>query len=81
MIDPIIAANIAAINTAPAAISLITFIFGFCSRLYKSHTFSIAELIASREITSAEISKIINHSFTEIQKKIPAKQTTQKTIR
>lgn len=58
----------AAIKTAPAAISLINLILESFSVAYKSHTFSIAEFSASKESTSAEIDRIISHSETDMEK-------------
>lgn len=56
-------AKMEAINTDPAAMSLMILILEFCSVEYKSHSFSIEEFKASNERTNAEIESTAIHSY------------------
>ena len=68
MTTAIATAKMEAINTDPAAMSLMILILGFCSVEYKSHNFSMDEFKASNESTNAEIESTAIHSYFVILK-------------
>lgn len=72
MMQPIIKEMIADSKTAEADISFIFFMVRLKSGHTKSQSFSIAELMISKLNTTAKQRKIIIHSVTEIENKIPA---------
>lgn len=63
MYTPIAAAVIAAIRTAPAAMSLMFRILSFRSLVTSSQSFSAAVFRASRDNTKAEIDSMASHSL------------------
>ncbi len=65
-------AVIAAIRTAPAAISLANFALGCSLSVNASTIASIAVLVSSKEITNPVRKIIINQSVLEIRKNIEA---------
>jgi len=65
---PITIAMILAMETAPAAMSLIHLISGRISWVIKLQVFSIAVFIASKPRTMQEIIRIKHHSNVEIPK-------------
>ena len=65
------------IHTAPAAISLISFITGLIDCVIRLESFSIVVFIISSANTSAEHISITSHSVTDILKTIPAKKAIE----